>query len=357
MQAPTPFSFEKPNENENKINEEKLNFELKKEVLSDKNNKFLLFLNASNYSELCIKAIKDDLIQRIFSNKFSVSVIKKNKYFIQFDDLKEICEEISERVEKEKITLIEETNSVIISIQLPSSKIKEIVFELKEDEKSDKEIIKELMKLINEQKNEISNLKNELNELNDFKKEASFLFKNYIRNLDSIIIDNNLYNSILKNWINPKDKIEANLLYRLSRDGPEISTYHNLCDNKGATLTLIHVKDIGYKIGFFVNFSFDSISDWKQDNNAFLFNLNQNIKYKKNTSYDYGAFYCKKECGPSANGLGCNPNKKLNFLYHTKARIDRYYINASNILPSKDKKEDEVEYEIEDMEIFQIIIG
>ena len=364
MQAPTPFSFEKPNENENKINEEKLNFELKKEVLSDKNNKFLLFLNSSNYSELCIKAIKDDLIQRIFSNKFSVSVIKKNKYFIQFDDLKEICEEISERVEKEKITLIEETNSVIISIPLPSSKIKEIVFELKEDEKSDKEIIKELMKLINEQKiemsnlkNEISNLKNELNELNDFKKEASFLFKNYIRNLDSIIIDNNLYNSILKNWINPKDKIKANLLYRLSRDGPEISTYHNLCDNKGATLTLIHVKGIGYKIGYFVNFSFDSVSEWKEDNNAFLFNLNQNKKYKKNTSYSNPAFCCKKDCGPSASCLGCNTNIKLNFLYHTKAHIDRYYINASNILPSKDKKEDEVEYEIEDMEIFQIIIG
>ena len=61
-------------------------------------------------------------------------------------------------MEKEKITLIEETNSMIISIPLPSSKIKEIIFELKEDEKSDKEIIQELMQLINEQKKEISNL-------------------------------------------------------------------------------------------------------------------------------------------------------------------------------------------------------
>ena len=356
MQAPTPFSFEKPNENKNTINEEKFNFEIKKEVLSDKNTKFYLFLNANNYSELCIKAIKEDLIQRIYSNKFSVNTIKENKYFIQFDDLKEICEEISERVEKEKITLIEETNSVIISIPLPSSKIKEIVFELKEDEKSDKEIIKELMKLVNEQKNEITNLKAELNELNNFKKEAAFLFKNYITNLDSIIIDNNLHNSTLKNWINPKEKIKANLLYRLTRDGPEISTFHNLCDNKGATLTLIHIKDIGYKVGYFVNSSFDSVSNWKKDDNSFLFNLNQNKKYKKNTPHHTPSFYCNKDCGPSASGFGCNPNKKLNFLYHTKASIDNFYENASNIIPSKEKK-DEIEYEIEDMEIFQIIIG
>ena len=45
---------------------------------------------------------------------------------------------------------MEETNSIIISIPLPSSKIKEIIFELKEDIKSDKEIIQELLKLINE---------------------------------------------------------------------------------------------------------------------------------------------------------------------------------------------------------------
>ena len=65
--------------------------------------------------------------------------------------MKEIGEEISEREEKQKITLIEENNSIIISIPLPSSKIKEIIFELKEDAKSDKGLIKDLMKLNIEQ--------------------------------------------------------------------------------------------------------------------------------------------------------------------------------------------------------------
>ena len=92
----------------------------------------------------------------------------------------------------------------------------------------------------------------------------------------------------------------------MSRDGPEISTYHNLCDNKGATLTLMHIKYIGYKIGSFVNNSFDSVSQWKEDNNAFLFNLNQNKKYKKNNFYKGKAFACMKDVKPSVNGLGCN---------------------------------------------------
>jgi len=68
---------------------------------------------------------------------------------LYFDDLQEICEELQNRISEEKnITLLEETNSIIISISLPSSKIKEINFELKEIIKSDKDLIKELTSLI-----------------------------------------------------------------------------------------------------------------------------------------------------------------------------------------------------------------
>jgi len=80
----------------------------------------------------------------------------------------------------------------------------------------------------------------------------------YISNLDSLIINgNNNYNHYIKNWINPNSKIKANLLYRLSRDGPEISTFHKLCDYNGpAILVLFYLKN-GEKVGFFVNGFFD----------------------------------------------------------------------------------------------------
>ena len=142
---------------------------------------------------------------------------------MQFDDLQEICEELQNRISEEKnITLLEETNSIIISISLPSSKIKEINFELKEIIKSDKDLIKELTSLVQTQKNEISVLNKKVYELSEFKKEMSYILNYYISNLDSIIINDINYNSMLKNWISSDKRIKASLLYRLTRDGPEI---------------------------------------------------------------------------------------------------------------------------------------
>lgn len=333
MQAPTPFI--------NKIIE--FTFDMKKEVISNNNLKYLLFFKAENSRELTIKAInEDDFIKNIFVNNFSVDKIKENKYFIQFDDLKEICEELTERINKENITIIEETNFIIISIPLPSSKIKEIVFELKQDENNDKEIIKDLIKLVKKQNNE----------LNELKKEISLLLKNYISNLDTVIINNNFYNSCLKNWINPKLPIKANLLYRLSRDGPEISTFHKLCDNKGPTVTLFQLEK-DEKVGFYAPDSFDSNSEWKYNDESFIFNLNKNKKLKQKTKY---SFYNKNDCGPSANGLGCNPNVNLNFIYLSDG-IDSYYEDGKEILTFFPLNGKEIELKVLEVEIFQIIIG
>ena len=338
MKAPTPIAFK---------NEVKFDFELKKEVTSQKNKKYLLIFKAENNLEISIKAINnDDIIQKIYTNKFHVEKIRENKYFYQFDDLKEICEEFSQRISTEKISLIEDTNLIIISIPLPSSKIKEIIFELKENEKSDKEIINDLVKLVHEQNNEISNLKNRLNSL---EREMSFIFKNYICNLDSLIVDNNCYNSSLKSWINPASRIKVNLLYRLSRDGPEISTFHKLCDNKGPTLTLFHLKE-GNKIGFFVNDSFDSTSEWKKDNNCFIFNLNQNKKFQ--SKGEYSGYFNSINCGPSANGLGCNPDVKLKYIY-IHPQISNNYEEGYTFFPYQSKEE--TEYEVIETEIFQVI--
>ena len=63
-----------------------------------------------------------------------------------------------------------------------------------EKEKSDEEKINKLTNLIEEQKEKIFILRNNINELNEFKKEMNILSKDYISNLDSSIIDNNKYN-------------------------------------------------------------------------------------------------------------------------------------------------------------------
>ena len=346
MEAPTPSFLLKPKENE-----EKIDFEIKKEVISDKNKKYLIVFEAT--SSINIKAIHEDIINTVYEGKFTIEQIKKNKYFFQFDDLKEICEELKGRIENDKISLIETTNSIVISIPLPSSKIKEIVFELSLNDMNDKEKIKYLIEYIKEQKEEIEKFKKEIKDLTEFKKEMSFLLNYYITNMDSLIINEMNKNITLKNWISPKYKIKSNLLYRLTRDGSEISTFHNLCDNKGPTLSLFHLE-IGDIIGFFVSKSFDSKSGWVKDDKCFIFNLSKNQICRKSSLKNQLSFYCKFNCGPSANGLGCNPDEKVDNLYHSANSIDTHFLNnASKLLPSEGV---EKRYKAIEIEIFQINI-
>ena len=358
-EAPTPEYFEKID----KV--EKIDFLLTKEIISNKNRKFIVHFKALSFKEIEIKAVHEDIINNIYEKKFIVDDIKKNKYFIQFDDLKEICEELKQRISKDEISIIESTNTIILSIPLPSSKIKEIIFELIQNELNDKEKINMLLESIHQQKEEISNLKKEIKELKELKvvkelkdlkelKEGfSFLCSYCILNLDSLIITDISNNSLLKNFINPKTKISANLLYRLSKDGAEIKTYHSICDNKGPTLHLFLLK-MGEIVGFFANESIDSTSGWKKDSKCFIFNLTKKIKCTKDKCINTLSFYCNNNCGPSANGLGCNDEEDLKFIYHTADKIDMAFNNsASNILPSEGN---EKKYEVEEAEVFQILI-
>ena len=77
------------------------------------------------------------------------------------------------------------------------------------------------------------------------------------------------YNEKLKEWINPSRKIKAELLYRLSENGDNKTSFHELCDNKGYTLTLFHVND-GNKVGIYTPLFWDSNSGWKIWKHLFL---------------------------------------------------------------------------------------
>ena len=107
----------------------------------------------------------------------------------------------------------------------------------------------------------------------------------------SKILDNNMeYSKTLKNWINPNENIECELLYRLSEHGEKFSKLHELCDNEGPLLILYHVKN-GDKVGIYTPLILDkNKSGWQNDIDTFIFNLNQNKKYKK-ISNDASLYY------------------------------------------------------------------
>ena len=117
------------------INSEKsLDFESEIKINSDKNITYEIIFKAQTYSNLEINARQTNaLLNKSFSNKFTIEEIKKNDYFSMCNDLKEICSELENRLKLKEINLKEKENNLIISISLPANKIKEITFILKED--------------------------------------------------------------------------------------------------------------------------------------------------------------------------------------------------------------------------------
>ena len=138
----------------------------KVELLSDKNNLYSVIFNLDNSIEITANQT-NNIIHKSFSSKYSFEEIRKNKYFLQFDILEEILDELKERLNNYKIIIKENEDNLIINIPLPSSKNKEIIFELKSITKNNKDRFNELTDLIMKLNTEINNIKNETKQLKD----------------------------------------------------------------------------------------------------------------------------------------------------------------------------------------------
>ena len=133
----------------------------------------------------------------------------------------------------------------------------------------------------------------------------------------------------------------------MSRDGIEYSKFHNLCDNKGATITLIKLED-GNILGNYTPLSWDSTSGWKNDLKMFVFNLTDNIKCIKNNQNSYG-IYCNSVCGPHTDVIKFNYSNKMNNPYISRNCSD---YNECNKIYSKSQGN----YKSVEVEVFKIIL-
>ena len=205
-------------------------------------------------------------------------------------------------------------------------------------------------------KNKIINNKKKMQKMKknqkDDEKEDEKINKKYkiekkkIIDMNSLIIDNDEeYYINLKNWINPNSDIKFKLLYRLSRDGKGFQTFHNLCDNKGMTLSLFKLYD-GNILGGYTTKDWDDSNSWKKDENAFVFSLTENVKCEVNKNNNYKSIYCNKRCGPFFEPLKFNSNK-MDELYFYESN---YYNEINKLYPGKSHNY----YKVQEVEIFKI---
>ena len=121
MEAPKPT-----------INDEIKNKEKTFEITSNKGKKYVISFK-NNGTTLLITSIYDDSIRKNFYESFySLEKIKENKAFYIYDSIDEILSELFPLIDEGKTKINEESNSIILNIELPLQKIKKIDFIMKE---------------------------------------------------------------------------------------------------------------------------------------------------------------------------------------------------------------------------------
>ena len=336
------------------LNNKEINFEIKS---STGKMFYIELLNQEEY--LIITAYYISNKSRVeYESKFDISYIKKVKLFILYDTINECLEEINSGINTGKSYLVEEKNYINIFIPLNNIKFNEINFkvDLKENINivNNKEI-NELKNVIKEQNNEIINLKNKVNQLeilvNDlliFKKDivGKITFK-----INSKIVDSYFNIILIKNWINNINNesskiIKAKLLYKLSKDGDSIDTFHQKCDNNSPTLLLVETTN-GRKFGGYTTCVWSVNKGGKKDGKTFLFSLDEKKLYKKKKEHENERdIYCRKDAGPTFGGNDL-------YFYQTLKKgysASPYYFLDKNDL-AKNIKDD---FDIKEIEIFKI---
>ena len=271
------------------------------------NNKYNISLINNEYS-LEIKIIENEI--NIYENSFLLEEIKENKFFSIYENLNEIYIDLLEYLSLKTPKIKKENNIIKIIIELPSKKVKEIIFTL-------------------------------------FLKNDNL---NIINNLESEIIRDNISDNILlKNWIDSKKKINSHLLYRMTKDGDSFKIFHKLCDNIKPNLILIKSKK-GKKFGGFTFENWESCNEgiWKKDNKCFLFSLDKKKRFFQKDINNNDNIYCLNIFGPCFSydlAFKCRNMKKCT------SWGNMTYLNNKDLAEN-----DNNNFDVEEVEVFKIEI-
>ena len=127
-------------------------------IVTDKNNEMELYLRNHNNEELSFTLFSNNQKpSKKYELRCNLEEFQKNRFFKIFISVEEIIKEFENKIEKSKF--LEDTNCIIIEIQIGLIIINEIILVIEEEEKTDEEKINELTKNKKEMEKIIDNLK------------------------------------------------------------------------------------------------------------------------------------------------------------------------------------------------------
>ena len=213
---------------------------------------------------------------------------KIDRYFRQFDELKEVFEFIKTIISKNNLSVVKEENKMKLKLSNPLIN-KDIIINLTlkaKDIKSEVEspipYITSLNKKIDSLENQIKDMKIEFdNKLKDMKAELDEIknkFENKIPNLfqGSQIIDDNDKN-IIMSWFDKKI-ISTELLLNAEINDNFLQAFFSKCINRKNTMIFIRTTD-NLRFGGFTSVIWPTNGN-SSDKESFVFSLTNRQKYK-----------------------------------------------------------------------------
>ena len=324
------------NNKDNINNEEKNNIESKKEESNEKNIKYY--------------EIKNEQI--LYDNKEKNDIKKMNS---TIDNI-EINTKIS--IENLKTININYEPDLSNSFITKNDDISETSNYFYNDQVNDTYKPTDLKKKtsIKQSQNKISNFNLETKDKEENiynKKDNNKIKSDIIQNISELFF---ISSRIHKN----KYKINLNLLYKASIDGDKASIFHEKCNKSQTTLTLIQTKN-NKKFGGYTKRTWRGKNIEKIDNDAFIFSFDNkkiyNVIKGKNA---IGCFIDYNTCFSGAFKIYDNAFEKGGFLIKNENNYEIEDINElinENICEKKNNKNININFEIKEIEVYEIKIA
>ena len=294
----------------------------KKEIKSNKKHLFLLEIKLKENNLYFYSSYIENYITYNYLGKYSLEELQKtSNYYKQFNNINMVIKEIEAYKGDKKIILEENKDEIDIKFPIGSAIFKEINFNLKLKQKSDKEKIEEYEKAFERFKEDIKGLNEYIQKLTDkvTKLENRFIIPGFN---SKIIPQDNYQKEIIKMWISPFKDISAQLIYCFNFKYKEpiadydngyddLKNFHKACDTK--TNVLIICKSKKEIFGGFTPLCFLSDNSYGYDNDSFIFSLNNLKKYNKNNQDKDKSIWRYIDYGPcfsyDLNFKNCTINK------------------------------------------------
>ena len=199
-----------------------------------------------------------------------------NRFFIQFETIKQVFNTIKKLINKKNISIIQEEKKMKIKIINPIDD-EEFFINVNSKEKDTKSEINSIIACVNSLTQKVQNIENKLNELYAYKddieeiikekKKKKELYEKYQIYKSSVINKDEI--DLFMNWFDKKPT-KIKLLLDSKIDGDSTQTFYNKCSNKFPTVVFVKTTK-GRRFGGYCSVG------WENKNGEFIKDLHSFI--------------------------------------------------------------------------------